>query len=132
MMGSTGLSIRIREERRLLDEAGLEKDSEKLEWLFGGRGEREREVERELWPERVGRIGMWMERDRRREAMPLDDREVFAAVLCLRGLVVPSPAWEDPAAELGAVGGVGAGVLSHEMVACLRMTPGLEEAREAA
>ncbi|KAF8491796.1 hypothetical protein F5888DRAFT_1637347 [Russula emetica] len=55
--GSTGLSIRIWEERQLLDEAGLERDLEKLEWLFGGRGERER-VERELWPERVGRIGM--------------------------------------------------------------------------
>jgi hypothetical protein len=73
-----------------------------------------------------------MERDRRREAMPLDDREVLVALLCLRGLVAPSPAWEDPAAELGAEGGAGAGVLSHEMVACLRMTPGLEEAREAA
>jgi len=73
-----------------------------------------------------------MERDRRREAMPLDDREEFVAVLCLRGLVVPSPAWEDPAAELGAEVGGGAGVLSQEMVACLRMTPGLEEAREAA
>lgn len=58
MIGSTGLSIRMREERRLLDEAGLESDSVKLEWLFGGNGEREREVERELWPERVGRIGM--------------------------------------------------------------------------
>jgi len=42
MIGSTGLSIRIWEERRLLDEAGLERDLEKLEWLFGGRGERER------------------------------------------------------------------------------------------
>jgi hypothetical protein len=47
-MGSTGLPIRIREARRLLDEAGLESDSEKLEWLFGGRGERERGAEREL------------------------------------------------------------------------------------
>jgi hypothetical protein len=73
-----------------------------------------------------------MERDRRREAMPLDDREVFVAVLCLRGPVVPSPAWKDPAAELGAEGGGRAGVLSQEMVACLRMTPGLEEAKEAA
>jgi hypothetical protein len=58
MIGSTGLSTRMREERRLLDGAGLERDSVKLEWLFGGRGEREREVERELWPERVGRMGM--------------------------------------------------------------------------
>ena len=48
----------MREERRLLDEAGLERVSVKLEWLFGGRGEREREVERELWPERVLRMGM--------------------------------------------------------------------------
>jgi hypothetical protein len=31
MIGSTGLSIRIREERRLLDEAVLERVSEKLE-----------------------------------------------------------------------------------------------------
>ena len=73
-----------------------------------------------------------MERDRRREAMPPDDREEFVAVLCLRGLVVPSSAWEDPAAELEAVAIGGAGGLSHEMVACLRMTPGLEEDREAA
>src|SRR6266403_485009 len=73
-----------------------------------------------------------MERDRRREAMPPDDREVLAAELCLRGLV-PSPAWEDPATALGAEGRGGAGVLSHEIVACLRMTPGLEEEhREAA
>ena len=48
----------MREERRLLDDVGLERDSVKLEWLVGGRGEREREVERELWPERVGRMGM--------------------------------------------------------------------------
>jgi hypothetical protein len=45
-----------------------------------------------------------MEGDRRRETMPLDDREVFVAALCLRGLVVPSPAWKDPATELGAEG----------------------------
>lgn len=40
--------------------------------------------------------------------------------------------WKDPAAEIGAEGGGGAWVLSQEMVACLRMTPGLEEARAAA
>lgn len=61
--------------------------------------------------------------------MPPDDREVFAVVLCLRGLV-PSSAWEDPAAELGAVED-GAGALSQEMVACLRMTLGLEAVKEA-
>jgi hypothetical protein len=71
-LASTGLSIKNREERRLLDEAGLGRDSEKLERLLGGRGkgDRERGVERELWPERVGRIGIRMERDRRGEAMP--------------------------------------------------------------
>jgi hypothetical protein len=100
--------------------------------LFGGRGERDREVERELWPERVVRIGMWIERDKRREVMPPDDQEEFAAVLCLRGLVDPSPAWEDPAAELGAIVDEGVEGLSQEMVACLRMRPGLEEDREAA
>jgi hypothetical protein len=73
-----------------------------------------------------------MERDRRREAMPLDDREGFVAVLCLRGLIVPSPAWKDLAAELGADGSGGAGVSSQEMVTCILMTPRLEEAREAA
>jgi hypothetical protein len=63
--------------------------------------------------------------------MPLDDQEEFVAVLCLCGLVVLFPAWKDLAVELGAEGGGGAGVLSQEMVACLQMTPGLEEAREA-
>jgi|SRR6266851_7663119 hypothetical protein len=73
-----------------------------------------------------------MERDRRREAMPPDDHDAFAAALCLRGLVVPSPAWEDPAAELELVMSGGAGDLSQEIVACLRMRPGLEEDSEAA
>ena len=72
-----------------------------------------------------------MERDRRREAMPPEDQEVLAVALCLRGLVVPSPTWEDPAAELGLVTSGGAGFLSQEIVACLRMRPGLED-REAA
>jgi hypothetical protein len=36
--------------------------------------------------------------------MPLDNQEEFVAVLCLRGLVVPSPAWKDLAAELRAEG----------------------------
>ena len=71
-----------------------------------------------------------MERDRRREAMPPDDQEAFPAALCLRGLVVPSPAWDDPAAELELVVSGGAGALSQEMVACLRIRPGLED-REA-
>ena len=64
--------------------------------------------------------------------MPPDDREVFVALFRLRGLVVPSPAWEDSAAEFGAGRGRGAGVLSQEIVACLWMTPGVEEMREAA
>lgn len=72
-----------------------------------------------------------MERDRRREAIPPEDQEAFAVVFCLRGLVVPSPAWEDPTAELGLGTGGGAGFLSQEIVACLRMRPGLED-REAA
>jgi hypothetical protein len=46
--------------------------------------------------------------------------------------MVPSPAWKDPAAESKTKGSREADVLSQEMVACLRMTPGLEEAREAA
>ena len=51
--------MRMREERRLADKgATLDRDSEKLEWLVGGSGERERDVERELWPERDGLIGM--------------------------------------------------------------------------
>jgi hypothetical protein len=51
---------------------------------------------------------------------------------CLRGLIVPLPAWKNPATELGAEGGAEAGALSQEMLACLRMTPGLVEARGAA
>jgi hypothetical protein len=63
--------------------------------------------------------------------MPPGDQEEFAAALCLRGLF-PSPAWEDLAAELGAVADRGVGTLSQEMVGCLRMRPGLGEEREAA
>lgn len=62
---------------------------------------------------------LWIERDRRREAMPLEDREVFVAVYYLRGLTAPSPAWKDPAAELGAEGETDVAL-------------GLEDAREAA
>ena len=97
------------QERRLF--AGLERDSVKLEWLVGGRGEREREG---LWPEWVGRLGMWIERDKRREAIPPDDQEASALAPCLRGLaVVASPAWEDPAAEFGAEAGEGPETLSQ-------------------
>jgi hypothetical protein len=123
----------MREERRLVAEAGLERDSVKLEWLFGGgRGEREREVERELWPERVGRIGMWIERDKRREAIPPDDQEVSAEAPCLRGLVVASLAWEDPAAVFGADADEEPETLSQEIVAWRRIRLGLEEDSEAA
>jgi hypothetical protein len=58
IIGQTGWSVRIREKWWLLDEAGLERDSAKPEWLFGGGGEQERGVQRELWPECVGSIGM--------------------------------------------------------------------------
>src|SRR5260221_13637784 len=72
-----------------------------------------------------------MERDKRREAMPPDDQEAFPAALCLRGLVVPSPAWDDPAAELELVVSGGTGALSQGIVACLRMGAGIEERERA-
>ena len=77
-------------------------------------------------------MGMWIDRDKRREAIPPDDQEVSAAAPCLRGLVVASPAWEDPAAEFGVDAGEGPETLSQEIVAWRRIRPGLEEDSEAA
>lgn len=78
-------------------------------------------------------MGMWIERDRRREAIPPDDQELSALAPCLRGLVLmTSLAWDDPAAEFGVEAGEGPETLSQDMVACLRITPGLEEDSEAA
>jgi len=60
MRGSTGSSMRMRDERRLLKAEATEY-SEKEGWEereSGGKGERDREVERELLPEREGRVAM--------------------------------------------------------------------------
>ncbi len=54
MIGSTGSSTRMREARRL----GLRETAWSAALSFPGKGERERDVERELWPEREARMGM--------------------------------------------------------------------------
>lgn len=42
--------------------------SEKLPWVVGGgSGDRDLEVERELWPDLTGRIGIWTVRESLRE-----------------------------------------------------------------
>ena len=83
-MGSPGSSTRIREERRSLQEVSGKADR--------GSGDRDRDVERELAPERDGRTGMWMVLDRRREARLWPDHWLLddAALSRLRGLTVAS------------------------------------------
>lgn len=57
----------MREDRRFM-EAGCGAASEKLHCaVVGGRGERDREVERELWVDMVAWTGIWIVRERRRE-----------------------------------------------------------------
>lgn len=54
----------MRDERRLFDEP----KSEKLAWVDrGGRGDRERDVERELCSDGDGRVAMCIDRESRRE-----------------------------------------------------------------
>ncbi len=52
----------MRDERRLFMDAEESGNAER------GSGDREREVDRELAPEREGRLRMWIVRDNRREA----------------------------------------------------------------
>jgi len=83
MMGSTGLSTRTRDERRFKLGIGW-LNSEKLAWVeSGGRGDLDREVERELAPEREGRVGMCMVLEMRRERVPPQD-EPEVGVGCFR------------------------------------------------
>ena len=73
----------MREERRWFMEIAESGRAER------GRGDREREVDRELAPERDGRVGMWIVRDNRREARfcPPAQLPVLEVVLSrLRGL----------------------------------------------
>lgn len=77
MIGSIGSSSSTRDERRLdADDVGCgaavcAKASEKLACeLGGGRGERERDVDRELCPDRLARTGTCMLRDSRRDGRP--------------------------------------------------------------
>lgn len=56
----------MREERRLMEETGS--TSEKLPCVVGGgRGDLDLEVERELWPDLTGRMGIWTVRESLRE-----------------------------------------------------------------
>lgn len=80
-MGSIGSSTKILEERRLAGEGAEVMKSEKLVCVeSGGRGDRDRDVERELWPERVGRDGMCIVRESRRDDAPPVPQEVGAGM----------------------------------------------------
>lgn len=78
----------MRDERRLPEEGAECPYSEKLAWVeMGGSGEREREVDRELWADLVGRVGIWMVRDKRRDETPCEPQDVgalLAAFDCFR------------------------------------------------
>lgn len=83
-MGSTGLSTNMRDERRF--RVGIDwPKSEKLACVeSGGRGDRDRDVERELSPERVGFIGICMVLERRCEGAPAQEDEPEVEVGCFR------------------------------------------------
>lgn len=59
-------------DERLLAEGGEVAEysaKEACDWS-GGSGEREREVERELWPERVDLVPIWIVLESRRDEIP--------------------------------------------------------------
>jgi len=123
MIGSTGSSTRMREARLL----GL---VDTWSWLlFPGKGDREREVERELWPERDILIGMCMLRDSRRDSLFWDAHaDVEPAFVFLRGLASEGDRADDDEFE----GTMGTGALSFAgKVLWRRSEPGLDD-REAA
>lgn len=80
-MGSPGSSTRMREDRRSL-----------LSNPDRGSGDREREVDRELAPERDGRTGMWMVLDNLRDARLWPDHCPLEEVVLsrLRGITATS------------------------------------------
>jgi hypothetical protein len=105
---------------------------------MGGRGERDLEVERELWPEREVRLGMWIVRERRRDGRPWLPQDVGAEpTVGLRERGGPSgrrivevaglddTALDDTEEDRGRS-------LSHGAALCLRRDPGLNEELEAA
>lgn len=122
MIGSTGSSTRIRDARRLGEVEAA--DSEKLLWEVGGNGDREREFDRELCAECVGRTGMWIVRESLREAVPCDAHDVGRLPLpgALRGLAMVSPG-----IDIGADPDPGSGFLSLGRVFCRLRDDGLEE-----
>jgi hypothetical protein len=74
IIGSTGSSTSILEDRRFAGEEADCPNSEKLAWVDnGGRGDLDREVERELWPEGGCRLAMLIERESRLELAPVVD-----------------------------------------------------------
>lgn len=123
----------MREERRLIVEIGS--TSEKLPWVVaGGRGDRDLEVERELWPDLTGRMGIWTVRESLREERFWDGQAVGGMALdCLRGLAVSE---SDVAGTMGLgpaleEGGMGAD-FSQGLVFCLRREGLKEEDVDAA
>lgn len=123
----------MREERRFTVEIGS--TSEKLPWVVeGGMGDRDLEVERELWPDLTGRVGIWTVRESLREEKLWDGQAMGGMALDnLRGLFVSE---RDVAGTMGLgtvleEGGVGRD-LSQGLVFCLRREGPKEEDVDAA
>jgi hypothetical protein len=128
----------MREDLRLLGGGGVGLlYSEKLLWVDkGGSGERDLDVERELWPEREGRL-MWMVRESRRDGRPWLAQEVGAPEAGFRvsggasGRRIVEVAGLDETALDETEDAIGLS-LSQGAAACLRRDPGLSEELEAA
>ena len=96
--------------------------------MFPGKGEREREVDRELCPERDILIGMWMLRESLRESLFwFVHADVEPAFVFLRGLASEGDRAEDVDVD-GAIWIAPRSFVGR--VLCRRREPGLEE-REA-
>lgn len=126
----------MREDLRLLGGGLLY--SEKLLCVdMGGNGERDLEVDRELWPEKDGRLGMWIVRESRRDGIPWLAHDVGApaAGFRVRGgasgrrMVEVAGLEETALDDTEDARGLS---LSQGAAFCLRRDPGLNEELEAA
>jgi hypothetical protein len=130
-MGSTGVSSRNREERRF--EQALEMLSDRLPRTLtaGGKGDLERDVERELWVDGPVREGTWVERESRRERPCIDQG--------LEGVTfdrLPTGSGVDVAVAAPGIATAGVEVklrgLSRGKVCCLRKEAALSDGGDAA
>lgn len=121
----------MREERRFTVEIG--RTSEKLPCVVaGGRGDldREVEVERELWPDLTGRVGIWTVRESLREERLWDGQAVRGTALdCLRVLDVSE---REVAGTMGLGTALVGADFSQGFVFCLRREGPKEEEADAA